>query len=216
MAMVPASLGGKSAMAILATVPPALIALLVAFGLQSWSRQSGAPVAPLARLATEPVNAQGSLAFNGTVTWQVMDGDQGPAILADLTIPVEGTAVALTFSKNTDPTLPASHIIEVALSALPGSRAGPPARIGDLVAKPSRAGAGTPLAASVVDVNKTVYWIALSRLSMDRNANLRLLAKSPYFALPVTYESGKKALVTFAKGPAGDAVFRKVMSAWGP
>ncbi len=216
MGMIPPSLGRKTVTAILATIPPALLAVGVTFGIQYGSAHSAAPVAPLAQLATAPVNAPGSVAFNGTVTWQATESGQDPAIRADLTIPVEGTHVALTFSKNTDASLPASHIIEVAVSAEPGSRAGRLAKVGDLIAKPSRDASGTALAASVVDVNETVFWIALSRLSVDRSANLRLLATSPVFTLPVTYASGRSAVITFAKGHTGDAVFQKVLAAWGP
>ena len=216
MSMIPPSLGPKTVTAVLATIPSALLAFAVAYGIQHWSAPSGAPGGPSAALVTEPVNATGSIAFSGTATWQVTNSGQDPAILADLTIPVEGTHISLTFSKNTDQTLPASHIIEVALSALPGSRAGPVAKIGNLVAKRSRDAAGAPLAATVVAVDKTVFWIVLSQFPANRSFNLRALAESPFFALPVTYASGRNALVTFAKGSAGEAVFKKVLAAWGP
>ena len=215
MRAVPALFGRKAAMAVLATIPPALVAAGVVFAIQYWSAHSAAPVAAPVQLVTEPVARAGSIAVTGTVAWQATDGGQGPAIRADLTIPVEGTHIALTFTKNTDQSLPASHVIEVAVSALPGSRAGPIAKIGDLVAEPSRDAAGTPLAATVVDVTETVFWIALSPLSVERSSNLRLLAQSSFFALPVTYASGQSAVVTFAKGNAGDAVFEKVLTAWG-
>ncbi len=211
----PASPGHKAAVAVLATIPPALVAAGVILAVHYWPVPSGAPPAESAELITEPANVPGSLAFNGTVAWRATEGDHGASIVADVLIPVEGTHVVLTFSKNTDQTMPASHLIEVAVSALPGSRAGPVAKIGNLTARSSPADAGTPLAATVVDVTDTLFWIALSPLSVDSAANLRLLGGASSFALPVTYASGASASVTFDKGPSGDAVVHKVLTAWG-
>ena len=212
----PASSGRKAVMAILATIPPALVAAGIGFGAQYWSAHSGAPLNQRALMTTEPARARGSLEINGTVTWRAVDGNKGTSMVADLIIAVEGTHIVLTFSKNTDQTLPASHLIEVATSVLPGSRAGPVAKIGDLVAKSSPDADGTPLAGDVVDVTDSLFWIALSRLSVDRFNNLRLLAASPFFALPVTYASGVRANIVFEKGRSGDAVAEKVLTAWGP
>ncbi len=216
MRMAPAPLGSRVMMAILATIPPALIGVGAYFGFQYWSAHSGAPYEQRALLTTEPANVRGSLEINGTVVWRAVTGDHGMSIVGDLTIPIEGTHIVLTFSKNTDPSLPASHLIEVALSELPASRAGPVAKIGNLVGKPTPDAEGTPLAANVVDVNRTRFWIAFSQLAVDRSFNLRLLAASPFFGLPVTYASGQSATITFEKGSSGNAVFQKVLAAWGP
>lgn len=215
MQTVPAALGRRVVMAILATIPPALVAAGVIFGIQYWSAHSGVPFQQRALIVTSPFDARGSLSLNGTVVWRAVDGKDGAAIVADLTIPVEGTHVVLTFRKNTDQSLPASHLIEVAASALSGSRAGPVAKIGNLLAKPSPDDKGTPLIGSVVDVTDTLFWIALSPLSLDTNANLRLLAMSQFFGLQITYASGMSANITFEKGHTGNAVFQKVMTAWG-
>ena len=216
MATASVSLGQKVAMGIVATIPPVLVAIGVIFGVQSWFPHFGTPIAQRALLMTEPFNVRGSVEFNGTVTWRAVDGDNGAEIVGDLAIPVQGTHIVLTFSKNTDKTLPASHLIEVATSQLAGSRAGPVAKIGDLVAKPAPDTAGTALVGDVVNVDEHLFWIALSQLSVDRSSNLRLLAASPFFSLPVTYASGRSAVVTFEKGNTGFAVFQKVLTEWGP
>jgi hypothetical protein len=216
MAVASVSLGHKVAMGIVATIPPALVAIGVIFGVQFWFPHFGTPITQQALLMTAPPNVRGSMEFNGTVTWRTVDGDKGAEIVGDVAIPVQGTHIVLTFSKNTDETLPASHLIEVATSQLAGSRAGPVAKIGDLVARSSPDTAGTPLVGDVVDVNEHLFWIALSRLSVDRSSNLHLLAASPFFSLPVTYASGQSALVTFEKGSTGFAVFQKVLTEWGP
>ncbi len=202
-------------MAVLATIPPALVAIGLLFAVQAWQAHSGVPSVAGAELVAEPANVPGSLAFKGTVAWHATSGDHGPSIVADVSVPVEGTHVRLTFSKNADQTMPASHLIEVAVSALPGSRAGPIAKIGNLAARPSPAAPGTPLVATVVDVTDTLFWIALSPLAVDQSANLRLIGAASSFTLPVTFASGGSASITFDKGKSGDAVVRQVLTAWG-
>jgi hypothetical protein len=215
MAQTPAVLGRKAVVAILATIPPALLAAAVIFAAHTWSALSGPPGGAFVRLTPAPADANGSVAYNGTVTWRAAKGSKGTAIVADLTVPMEGTHIVLTFSKNTDQTLPVSHLIDVATSVLPGSAAGPVAKIGELVVAASPGDPGTPLIATVVDVSKGLFWIGLSPVPTDSAQNLRLLAAATTFRLPVTYASGTTATLTFAKGASGAAVFRSVMAAWG-
>ena len=216
MAVASASFGHRAVMAVLATLPPALVAVGVYFGAQYWSAHSGAPAEQRVLMTTEPFNARGSLQVNGTVTWHAVDGDKGATIVGDVTVPVQGTHVVLTFSKNTDASLPASHLIEIATSERAGSRAGPVAKVGKLVAMATPAADGTPLVGDLVDVNDRLFWLALSQLAWDRASNLRLLSDSPFFALSITYASGQTANIVFEKGHSGAAVFQQVLTAWGP
>ncbi len=172
-------------------------------------------------LYEEPVgNAAGDsggvTAINAAVTWQyVQDGPNGPEIEANLDIPDRDMKVRFALHKNTDNTLPASHLIEVTVDTpadFPGQSI---SEIPRIVLKPSEEARGQPLVGAAAKVADGFFWIALSANQNDIASNLALLRSRDWIDLPFVYGTGQRAILTFEKGPAGEKVFEDAITAWG-
>jgi len=83
-----------------------------------------------------------------------------------------------------------------------------------IVMKPAEDARGQPLIGASAKVAEGFFWVALSGVDADVTANLRLLKDREWFDLPLVYESGQRAIVTFEKGTAGDRVFEQALAAW--
>ncbi len=179
----------------------------------------GALVAQKAVLYEEPLDAakaaNGVVQVNAAVTWSYdPSGANGPAVIANLDVPERGLQIKMTFHKNTDKTLPASHLIEVVTHAsadFPGKGI---SNIPRLVLKPAEDARGQPLIAASAKVSDGYFWIALSALDADVQSNLALLKDREWIDLPLVYQTGQRAILTFEKGTTGDRAFASALAAW--
>jgi hypothetical protein len=179
---------------------------------------AGALVAQKATLYEEPVDASNQqnnvVAINAAVTWSTEQSSDGPQIVGNIDIPDRGLKVKLTFRRNTDKTLPASHVIEVVFDVAPNFPGKGIQDVPRIVAKPAEDGRGQPLIGASAKVADGFFWVALSGVDADVASNLALLKQREWFDLPILYENGQRAIVTFEKGTTGDRVFDQVLSAW--
>jgi len=180
---------------------------------------SAAPAPQKAILYEEPVGDSsngGVTAINAAVTWQYnKDGPNGPEIEAELEVPERKMTVRFSLHKNSDDTLPASHLIEVTVDTpadFPGKGIDEIPRI---VFKPSEEARGQPLVGAAAKVADGFFWIALSANQNDIASNLDLLRGREWIDLPFVYGNGQRAILTFEKGPQGDKVFADALAAWG-
>ena len=176
-------------------------------------------VAQHAMLYEEPLDsataASGVVAINAAVTWTYEPkGIDGPEVVAHIDVPDRGLKIKLTLRRNTDQTLPASHVVEVVVDA-PASFPGKGIRdVPRLVMKPGEDARGQPLIGASAKVADGFFWIALSGVEADVTANLGLLKGREWIDLPLVYENGQRAILTFEKGNPGDRVFDKALTAW--
>jgi len=151
-------------------------------------------------------------ASQGAISWERIELPQEPpGITARVDLPEQGVTVTLTFTRNTDPALPASHLIEIDVE---GGLGGPIQRVPALVLKPSEQARGQALAGAAVPVTDRLFWIALSDDPDQVGRNLSLLRDGSWFDMPIMYEDGQRALLTFEKGIPGDRVFETVLAEW--
>lgn len=151
-------------------------------------------------------------ATEGTVSWAETNGEKGAAIQATLQLPEQNVTTTLTISRNSDPGLPASHLVEVSFSgSLNGSKI---QRVPAIVLKSTEQARGQPLAGAAVPVTEDLFWVALSDDSEQTARNLQLLREGSWFDVPILFEDGTRALLTFEKGIPGDKVFETVLAAW--
>lgn len=172
-------------------------------------------VAQRATLYEEPLNgdaASGVIAIDADVTWSFNgSGPSGAEVVADLRVPDRNLDIRLSIRKNTDETLPASHLAEivaqgsvVAVSQVPR-----------LVFKATEDGRGQPLVGAAANVAEGFFWIALSAIPEDVTFNLGLIREREWIDLPLVYENGQRAILTFEKGTPGARVFQQALAAWG-
>ncbi|MEX0852398.1 MAG: hypothetical protein WD036_03820 [Bauldia sp.] len=178
-----------------------------------------AVVAQKAVLYEEPPDSarasSGADAFDAAVTWSyVADGPNGPQITANVDVPGRGMKVTISIRRNTDATLPASHLIEV-VADTPADFPGEAIRnIPRFILKPSEDARGQPLLGAAATVAEGFFWIALSGVEADVKANLELLKTRGWIDVPMVYGTGQRAILTIEKGTPGERVFERALAAW--
>jgi len=158
-------------------------------------------------------NAPGRVA-QGSVTWAETTRDGMPAVQATLRLAEQEITTTVSIYKNSDDTLPASHLVEVQFSGNLGPT--PIQRVPALVLKQTEQARGQPLTGAAVPVTNELFWIALSDDPEQIAKNLQLLREGSWFDIPILFNDGTRALLTFEKGIPGDKVFETVMSSWTP
>lgn len=159
--------------------------------------------------------------FEGTVSWKTETVNAGPGLppdiglRGDVVIPERKMSMSFVLRRNTDQTLPASHTIELGFKLPDDFPFGGIANVDGVRLTPSPQAIGSPLAGLAVRVNPTLFLVGLSEKSADRQRNVTLLQAYPWIVAMVSYTNGKKALLAFEKGTAGDQAFNDAFSAWG-
>ena len=85
-----------------------------------------------------------------------------------------------------------------------------------LVIKQTEQARGQPLTGAAVPVTNELFWIALSDDQEQVTRNLQLLREGSWFDIPILYNDGTRALLTFEKGVPGDKIFETALAAWNP
>lgn len=177
--------------------------------------QAGKPPATQSALIEENADDPGKAqVFDGSVNWSVRyDGDE-PVIDGQIDIPERKISLALTMRRNTDQTLPASHVIEL-LFTLPSDFAGGGiSNVPGLLMKATPQAQGAPLAGESVRVTNGYFWIGLSNADVELRRNLSELKTRGYIDIPVVYDNGRRAILSLAKGPDGASAFDEAFAAW--
>jgi hypothetical protein len=163
--------------------------------------------------------AQGS-AEPGSIVWSLVQESPGgnlppePAIRAEASIPGKDVQLRMTIRRNTDQTLPASHIIEMIFLTPDGFDGGGVDNILRVAMKGSEQDAGSPLIGIPAKIADGFFLVALNDTKADENANLTLLRGQNWIDVPVVYKTGRRALLTMEKGIPGDKVFDEALKAW--
>ncbi|MER9444857.1 hypothetical protein NKI79_26460 [Mesorhizobium sp. M0340] len=163
--------------------------------------------------------AQGS-AEPGNIVWSLVQESPGgdlppePAIRAEATIPGKDIQLRMTIRRNTDQTLPASHIIEMIFLTPNGFEGGGVDNILRVAMKGSEQDAGSPLIGIPAKIADGFFLVALNDTKADEDANLTLLRGQDWIDVPVVYKTGRRALLTMEKGIPGEKVFDEALKAW--
>jgi hypothetical protein len=158
--------------------------------------------------------------YNGSVNWRIqkLEGNRGHAadvaVRADIEIPERRMKAVWSLRRNFDPTLPASHTIEV-MFTLPGDFPnGGVAEVTDVFMKKEEAAAGARLAEVGVKVTPEYYMFGLSAIDAHVKRNLQLLEDDNWLDIPIVYTDGIHAVLTLTKGAEGGRVFAEALAAW--
>ncbi|TGV52177.1 hypothetical protein EN784_46205 [bacterium M00.F.Ca.ET.141.01.1.1] len=182
--------------------------------------QSSVPVGQKAIFYEERTStAQGS-AEPGSIVWSLVQESPGgdlppePAIRAEATIPGKDIQLRMTIRRNTDQTLPASHIIEMIFLTPDGFEGGGVDNILRVAMKSSEQDAGSPLIGIPAKIADGFFLVALNDTKADEDANMTLLRGQDWIDVPVVYKTGRRALLTMEKGIPGEKVFDEAIKAW--
>ncbi|WP_184702902.1 hypothetical protein [Rhizobium lusitanum] len=158
-------------------------------------------------------------AFQGTVSWSLQegkgaDGRPEPSVQGLISVPDRGLAATITVSRNGDPSLPASHLIELAFQVPPNFEGGAIDNVQRVALKATEQDRGDALIAVPAKVTDDVYMVALNDFPDARKTNLDLLKSRNWIDIPVVYRNGRRALLTMEKGPTGTDAFNKAIAEW--
>ncbi|EDQ34348.1 hypothetical protein HPDFL43_15162 [Hoeflea phototrophica DFL-43] len=155
----------------------------------------------------------------GTVVWTLVsepssEGPDSPVIRGEINNPDTGLSALLTIKKNNDPSLPASHLVEIVFAVPEGFSGGSIDQLQRISFKQTEADQGSPLIAVPAKITQDFYMVALNDLPEAAEANTGLMRQRSWIDIPVVYANGRQALITLEKGTTGTEVFNQALDAW--
>lgn len=155
----------------------------------------------------------------GTVVWTLVsepssEGPDSQVIRGEINNPDTGLSALLTIKKNNDPSLPASHLVEIVFAVPEGFSGGSIDQLQRISFKQTEADQGTPLIAVPAKITQDFYMVALNDLPEAAEANTGLMRQRSWIDIPVVYANGRQALITLEKGTTGTEVFNQALDAW--
>ncbi len=174
------------------------------------------PVAQRAALLIEAPDEPNKVkTFLGTVVWKINNAGTGDvtSVEADIDLPDDRMKAVVTFEKNTDASLPASHTIKVRFTMQPGTLSGDVQQISVPQLRQEDSPSGEALAGVTVPVVQNSFLVGLSPGNAE-TVNLKQLKEMQWIDVPMLLQSGKIAKLTFEKGSAGERDLDEAITAW--
>jgi hypothetical protein len=171
-----------------------------------------------AMLIASPDNPQKPVVNLGSAVWSTIPPAPGQpatvAVKADADIPDLKMHATMTLRKNTDPTLQATHTIDLKFTFADGA---PIAGFKDVGAPQMRkvdSTASEALTSVKVKVSDVYFLIALAKGDPDTARNLDLMQTRAWFDFPLLLNDNRIAKLVFQKSSDGEAMLAKAFDAW--
>jgi hypothetical protein len=188
---------------------------------QPSSSDQVAPVAQRVVLYDEDPSDPKGKQYVGSVIWRTEPvkpvAGQKPdvAVRADIEIPDRKFKMTMSFRRNTDSSLPASHTAELTFILPPDFSGGGVGNVPGILMKSNEQARGTPLAGLAVKVTDGFFLVGLSNVDADRARNLQLLKERSWFDVPLVYTNQRRAIIAIEKGAPGERAFNDAFATWG-
>jgi hypothetical protein len=157
--------------------------------------------------------------YLGAVVWKVDNVSNGPgeplstAVRAEIDIPEEQLQAAMTFQKNFDSTLPASHTMKLLFTEPQGGPLGNVQQISVPQMRREDSATGDALTGVPVPITDNSFLVGLSRGSSEAT-NLDLIKSREWIDVPMLLSNGRIAKLTFEKGPTGQQALDDALAVW--
>lgn len=186
---------------------------------QTPAAQQAVAVGQQALLYEERGSTESGSVEKGNVVWSVIQESPGdgqpeePAVRGTVTMPTSNVQLKMTIRKNTDQSIPASHLIEMVFTVPDGFSGGAIDNVQRITFKDTEQAAGNPLIAvpSKIADNFFIIWLNDARTAQD--TNLSLMRRLQWIDIPVSYRNGRRALISLEKGVPGEKAFTDVLGA---
>jgi len=183
--------------------------------------KAAVPAAPRAMLTTEPdpSNPTGK-DYVGSAIWRLENIPAAPgrpaevAIKLEVEIPDRGFAMTWLLRRNTDPTLPASHTIDIEFKIAPDSPLGGISEIRSILMKQPGQTEGSPLWGHAQRSTQNYFLVGLAGTAADTQYNLQLLKGQPAFDVALVFTKARRAFLLVEKGADGEKVFADAFATW--
>ncbi len=157
----------------------------------------------------------GAVPFSGTVDWtRGVDEVGQPTLVATANIPARNLSLNLLIRRNSDPTLPASHLMEVDFTVNESFLGGGIAGLPGVLLKNEELVKGVPLVGASARVVGNSFLFALSAADQDVATNTNLLKSRKWIDLALVYLTGTRAIITLEKDADAQVMFDEVLAAW--
>jgi hypothetical protein len=174
-----------------------------------------AAAAMLVAVAADPQKPAVSL---GSVVWSAIPPAAGQpatvAVKAEADIPDLKMHVVMTLRKNTDPSLPASHTIDLRVTFADGAEIKgikdmrvPMMRRDDPPSQDALSGVR-------VKISDSYFLVGLNRGDAEVAHNVDLIANRGWFDFPMLLNDDRIAKLTFEKGADGERIINDALAAW--
>jgi hypothetical protein len=185
---------------------------------------AAAPAAPApsagraAMLVASADNPEKPVVSLGSTVWSLIPAPPGQpatvAVKAEADIPDLKMHAAMTLRKNTDPTLQATHTIDLKFSFAEGAPITGFKDVGLPQMRMEDSTAAEALTSVKVKISDTYFLIALAKGDNDTARNLDLMQTRAWFDFPLLLNDGRIAKIVFQKSSEGQAMLEKAFEAW--
>jgi hypothetical protein len=183
--------------------------------------QSAAPAPSAGRAAmliASADNPQKPAVSLGSTVWSLIPPAPNQpatvAVKAEADIPDLKMHATMTLRKNTDPTLQATHTIDLKFSFAEGAPITGFKDVGLPQMRKEDSTAAEALTSVKVKISDTYFLIALAKGDADTARNLDLMQTRSWFDFPLLLNDERIAKVVFQKSPEGQAMLEKAFEAW--
>ncbi len=185
---------------------------------------SAAPAAPApttgraAMLIASADNPQKPAVSLGSTVWSLIppapNQPSTVGVKAEADIPDLKMHATMTLRKNTDPTLQATHTIDLKFSFAEGAPIAGFKDVGLPQMRKEDSTAAEALTSVKVKISDTYFLIALAKGEADIARNLDLMQTRSWFDFPLLLNDDRIAKVVFQKSAEGQAMLEKAFEAW--
>ena len=162
-------------------------------------------------------NPENPVVSLGSTVWSTIRPLPGQpatvAVKADADIPDLKMHATMTLRKNTDPTLEATHTIDLKFSFADGA---PITGVKDVVPKMGNLGstASEALRGARIRISDVYFLIALAKGDQVAARNLDLMQTRAWFDFPLRLNDNRIAILVIQKSTKGGAMLAKALEAW--
>jgi hypothetical protein len=171
-----------------------------------------------AMLVASADNPQKPVVSLGSTVWSLIPAAAGQpatvAVKAEADIPDLKMHATMTLRKNTDPTLQATHTIDLKFSFADGAPIAGFKDVGLPQLRMEDSTAAEALTSVKVKISDTYFLIALAKGESDIARNLDLMRTRAWFDFPLLLNDDRIAKVVFQKSAEGQAMLEKAFDAW--
>jgi hypothetical protein len=181
-----------------------------------------APPAPsagrAAMLIASADNPQKPAVSLGSTVWSLIppapNQPSTVAVKAEADIPDLKMHATMTLRKNTDPTLQATHTIDLKFSFAEGAPITGFKDVGLPQMRKEDSTAAEALTSVKVKISDIYFLIALAKGEADTARNLDLMQTRSWFDFPLLLNDDRIAKIVFQKSPEGETMLEKAFEAW--
>ncbi|HEX9169420.1 MAG TPA: hypothetical protein VF886_10930, partial [Roseiarcus sp.] len=171
-----------------------------------------------AMLVASADNPQKPVVSLGSTVWSLIPAAPNQpatvAVKAEADIPDLKMHATMTLRKNTDPTLQATHTIDLKFSFADGAPITGFKDVGLPQMRMEDSTAAEALTSVKVKISDTYFLIALAKGDSDIARNLDLMKTRTWFDFPLLLNDDRIAKVVFQKSSDGQAMLEKAFDAW--